>query len=109
MASFLENLEAKQRQWENVQRLFEEYKVAYDDLENMVSATPSMLQNEIRRSDEFSGRKTEFDNLNEEFENLRSSAVNVEDNSDWEAIQEFMDNLDKARSNYIQARDEFLG
>lgn len=111
MASFLENLQLKQQQWEKVQRVFQEYQTAFNDLEDMISATPTMLQNEIRRSDEFSNRKAEFDKLSEEFETLRSTTTNVnfEDNSDWESIQEFMDNLDKARTKFVEARDEFLG
>ena len=111
MASFLENLQNKQDQWNTLQRVFQEYQTAFNDLEDMISATPTMLQNEIRRSDEFSNRKAEFDKLSEEFETLRSTTtkINFEDNSDWESIQEFMDNLDRARTQFVDARDEFLG
>lgn len=109
MASIEEMLQQKQGQWENVRRAFAEYQTAWDDFTTFVDATNQVLRSVIRSSDDFVNREREYNGLLEEYNLYESSITHPTDNSDWDAIQEFMNTLDMARAKYTQARDEFLG
>ena len=109
MANIEEMLQQKRVQWENVRRAFTEYQTAWDDFSTFVDATNQVLRSVIRSSEEFAGRQREFQVLLDEFNQYEASIQNPTDNTDWEAIQEFMNALDAARARYTQARDEFLG
>lgn len=109
MANIEEMLQQKRVQWENVKRAFAEYKTAWEDFTTFVDATNQVLRSVIRSSDDFTGREREYNDLVAEYELYESSITHPTDNTDWDAIQEFMNALDNARAKYTQERDNFLG
>lgn len=90
MASFTNFLEQHTEALSQLERVYAQAERSYNDVVEYINATPSYLQGLIRQSDEFRELDTNWTNATETFNTIKSSVVNIDDTSDWDAVQELM-------------------
>lgn len=109
MASFRETLEERQQQWNRVKQAFSDMENKYNDLKAIVDGSNQFIKDEFKKFDERNKITASYNEFKETFDNYTLNTVSFDDTSDWDAVQEFYDEFEKAKTALKSAFSAFEG
>lgn len=109
MANFAETLKERQGQWNKIKSAFATFESKYNDLTTIVKSSNQFVQDEFKRFDSANNITSSYNKLKETFDNYTVNVVNIDNTSDWDTIQEYVDDFDTARNALESAISSFRG
>lgn len=109
MDSIKNYLEERQNAWNAVRSAYTNLETKYNDLIDIVNGENAFVKSVFKSYDNANHITSGFNQLKETYESINSTTVNVNDSSDWDSIQSFIDDFSSAKQKLETALASFEG